>query len=353
MAFQEIKNVVIRGMAACVPEHVEDNRQQPLLGSAEDIARFIENTSIIRRHTVGNSGICTSDLCFTAAQQLINELGWQKAEIDCLLFVTQTPDYQLPSTACILQERLGLPTECFAMQISLGCSGWVYGLSTIASLICNGQFKKGLLLVGDTVTVTKSPLDKSTFPLFGDAGTATAIEFEEGAAGIKVHTGTDGRGYDAIIIKDGGYRHPFSESSLQMQERETGIVRNNLQSYLNGTDVFIFGITRAPQSIKALAQRFNIDLQELDYVVFHQANKMMTEQIRKKIKVAPEKIPYSLSEYGNTSSASIPLTMLTALKEQLTHGKQKLIGCAFGVGLSWGSVYFETENLCCPSILYL
>jgi len=354
MAFQEIKNIVIRGVAACVPEHVVDNRDSNLIGDAADIEKFIENTAIVRRHTVEKSGICTSDLCFTAAQKLMTNLTWSSKEIDCLVFVTQTPDYQLPSTACILQNRLGLPVECFAIQISLGCSGWVYGLSTIASLMANGNFKKGLLLVGDTVTLTKSPLDKSTYPLFGDAGTATAIEFEEGAAGVKVHTGTDGKGYDAIIIEDGGYRNPFSAASLEMKERESGIVRSNLQSHLNGTDVFIFGITRAPQSIKALINHFNLDIESVDYFLFHQANKMMTEKIRKKIGVTDSsKVPYSLQEFGNTSSASIPLTMVTQIREALSSGKYQMIGCGFGVGLSWGTVYFETDNLCCPHVIYL
>ncbi|MDN3658879.1 ketoacyl-ACP synthase III [Ferruginibacter paludis] len=354
MAFQEIKNIVIRGVAACVPEHVVDNRDSTLIGNAAEIEKFIENTAIVRRHTVENSGICTSDLCFEAAQKLLAELNWKSSDVDCLVFVTQTPDYQLPSTACILQHRLGLTVDCFAIQLSLGCSGWVYGLSTIASLMNNGNFKKGLLLVGDTVTVTKSPLDKSTYPLFGDAGTATAIEFEEGAAGIKVHTGTDGKGYDAIIIDDGGSRNPFSSTSLQMKERESGIVRNNLQSHLNGTDVFIFGITRAPQSIKALINHFNINIEMVDYFLFHQANKMMTEKIRKKIGVTDSsKVPYSLQEFGNTSSASIPLTMVTQISETLSVGKHQLVGCGFGVGLSWGTVYFETHNLCCPPVIYL
>ena len=353
MAFLDIKNIVVKGIAACVPKQVEDNRHSPLLGSPEDIAKFIETTSITRRHVVGNSGICTSDLCVVAAEQLINGLGWERAEIDCLVFVTQTPDYQLPSTACILQDRLHLSSDCFALQVSLGCSGWVYGLSTIASLMASGQFRKGLLLVGDTATLTKSPLDKSTYPLFGDAGTATAIQLEQGAAGIKVHAGTNGKGFDKIIIKDGGYRNPFSPRSLEMKEREPGISGNDLQTQMNGIDVFIFGITYAPMSIKALAQKFNIDLQQTDFFVLHQANKMMTEKIRKKINIEPEKVPYSLGEYGNTSSASIPLTIVTQLREQLSKGKHTLIGCGFGVGLSWGSVYFETNELCCPPVLYL
>jgi 3-oxoacyl-[acyl-carrier-protein] synthase III len=353
MAFLDIKNIVVKGIAACVPEQVEDNRTLSLLGTATDIAKFIETTSIVKRHIVGNSGICASDLCVVAAERLIKDLGWNREEIDCLIFVTQTPDYQLPATSCILQHRLNLSTDCFALQISLGCSGWVYGLTTIASLMTNGQFRKGLLLVGDTASLTKSLSDKSTYPLFGDAGTATAIAFEEGAKGIQAHVGTNGEGYDKIIIEDGGYRNPFSADSLKMKEKEPGVSSNKLQTKMNGVDVFIFGITHAPRSMQALAQKFLINLQEVDYFVLHQANKMMTEKIRKKINAAPEKVPYSLDNYGNTSSASIPLTIVTQLKDQLANGKHRLIACGFGVGLSWGSVYFETENFYCSPVLYL
>jgi len=353
MAFLEIKNIKITGIAACVPKHIQDNRELKLLGNPDDITQFIATTGIAQRHTVENDHFCTSDLCFEAAEKLISKLGWDKKEIDCLIFVSQTPDFILPATSCILQERLGLTNDCFAMDISLGCSGWVYGLSTISSLLSTGNLKKGLLLVGDTVTVTKSPQDKSTYPLFGDAGTATALEFSDGAVGLKFQFGTDGKGADSIIIRDGGFRNVFSPESLIVKEREPGIFRNNLQSYLNGTNVFIFGITRAPKSVKLLLEKFNLTNNEIDFFVFHQANRLMNEKIRTKLKIEPEKVPYSLEEFGNTSSASIPLTIATRLNDQLKIGKHQLVGCAFGVGLSWGSVAFETENLVCPELIQI
>jgi len=351
MAFQEIKNVKISGISACVPKHIEDNRNLSLFGDQDEMNKFIDTTGIVQRHTVGNQDICSSDLCYEAAKKLIKELNWEKEEIDCLIFVSQTPDYMLPATSCILQGKLGLSKDCFAMDISLGCSGWVYGLSTITSLLSSGNMKKALLLVGDTVTVTKSPLDKSTYPLFGDAGTATAVEYDLGNDGMKFNTGTDGEKYKNIIIRDGGFRNFFTEDSLKIKEREPGIFRNNLQSFLHGQNVFIFGITRAPKSIKSLLERYEINKEDIDFYIFHQANLLMTEMIRKKIKVKPEKVPYSLNEYGNTSSASIPLTMVTRLSEILKKGKHKNLGCSFGVGLSWGSVVFETSDLVCPDII--
>jgi 3-oxoacyl-[acyl-carrier-protein] synthase-3 len=351
MAFQEIKNIQIKGIAACVPEHIENNRTSKIFEETIDADKFVETTGIEKRHTVNGEVICTSDLCLKAAEALIASLNWDKSEIDCLVFVTQTPDYILPATSCILQNRLGLSTECFAIDISLGCSGWVYGLSTIGSLLSSGNFKKGLLLVGDTVTVTKSNLDKSTYPLFGDAGTATALEFKEGADGLKIHTATDGKGFESIIIKDGGFRHFFNENSLKVEKQPDGAIRNNLQSYLNGQDVFIFGISKAPKSILGLIEKYKINKEEIDYLLLHQANFMMNDKIRKKVNIEENKVPYSLNEFGNTSSASIPLTLVTRLSNEMKSGKNKIMACGFGVGLSWGSAYFETENLCCPELI--
>ncbi len=350
MSFLNIPNVSITGIASCVPHEKIENISSSIFDSAEDANRFVETTGIARRRVVGKSGICTSDLCIEAAEKLIESKKWLKDEIDCLVFVTQTPDYILPATSCIIQDRLGLSKDCYAIDISLGCSGWVYGLSVIASLMQSGMFKKGLLLAGDTTTVTKSPKDKSTFPLFGDAGTATAIEFIENAIGFKFHFGTDGSGFESIMIKDGGFRHPFSVESLEEKDFPGGIIRNDLQSVLNGANVFTFGIGRAPKSVKALTEKFGINLENVDFAVFHQANKMMNEKIRNKLNLSEEKVPYSIADFGNTSSASIPLTMNLKLKEQLSNHKNRIIACGFGVGLSWGTVYFEIENIDCPEI---
>ena len=351
MAFQKVNNVKIVGLGACVPENIVDNRKLKLLGNSDEITNFIETTGIAQRHTIGEKKICASDLCFEAAERLISELNWNKKEIDCLIFVSQTPDYILPATSCILQNRLGLSTECFAIDISLGCSGWVYGLATLSQLLASGNFKKGLLLNGDTVTVTKSDRDKSTSPLFGDAGTATALEFDTSAAPMYFHTATDGSGYKSIMIEDGGFRNFFSPESLEIKEYEKGIFRNNLQSHLNGPDVFIFGITKAPKSINGLIDYFNLDKKDIDYLLLHQANLLMNNKIRKKVGIEEDKVPYSLSEYGNTSSASIPLTIVTKLQDKVLDSKQRFLACGFGVGLSWGTVYFETNGITCPSII--
>jgi len=353
MGFQHFRNVSIRGVAACVPGNIQDNRELPLLGSEEQVQKFIETTGVVTRHTVNKQKICSSDMCYHSAVALLTELKWNRNEIDCLLFVSQTPDYIMPATACILQDRLGLDNECFAMDISLGCSGWIHGMATMGALMQNGGFKKGLLLAGDTSTVTKSPKDKSTYPLFGDGGTATALEYTEGKPGLKVHTATDGKSHKAIIIPDGGFRNFFSVDSLIEKEYDNGIIRNNLQTALDGPGVFIFAISKAPKSILGLLNHFSIDPEKIDYYVLHQANKILNEKIRTKLRLPYEKVPYSIDEYGNTSSSSIPLTMVTRLRQKLISGRCTLITCGFGVGLSWGTIYLETEKIVCPEIILI
>lgn len=351
MAFQINRNIAIRGISACVPSFKEDNKQISLFSDSEESDKFIEATGVEFRRMVKNSGICTSDMCYHSSVKLMEEIGWKPEEIDCLIFVSQTPDYILPATSCILQDRLKFSNDCYALDISLGCSGWVYGLSVITSLLSAGKMKKGLLLTGDTTTVTKSPTDKSTYPLFGDAGTATAVEFDLTAEPMMFHFGTDGKGYEAIMIPDGGFRNIVNKKSFKEEEIEPGIIRNRLQSILNGPAVFTFGISKAPKSVNTILEHFGTEKEKIDYFIFHQANFFMNEKIRTKLKIAPEKVPYSLREYGNTSSASIPLTMVTQLRSQIRSRKIKILACAFGVGLSWASVILDLKEIKSPDLI--
>ncbi len=344
MAYLTIKNVVIKGFSACVPKTIEENIDSPIFKSPAEAEKFISSTGVERRRIASND-TTTSDLCIIAAERLIENLQWEKSEIDCIIFVTQTPDYILPATSCVIQNKLQLSEECYALDISLGCSGWVYGLSIIANLLATGIMKKGLLLVGDTTLKSTSPYDKSAWPLFGDAGTATALEFENNEQELDFHFACDGSGFDAIIIPEGGFRKMFSQDSLKYQQFEEGISRNGLQTILNGMDVFSFGISKAPESINKLLKKFQIDLERIDLFTFHQANLLMNEKIRKKLKLPSEKVLYSLKDFGNTSSATIPLTLITQAKKELETKHLNHIACGFGVGLSWGSVYFETDKI--------
>jgi len=341
MAFVEFKNVRIAGISAGVPKFVASNLH-PLendgISSDYSPEAFVEATGVLERH-VSNS-LTTSDLCFEAAEKLIADLGWDKKEIEALVFVSQTADYVLPATACILQDRLGLSRECYAEDIALGCSGWVYGLSNVASLVATGSIKKALLLAGDAKKRAKGSLD----PLFGHAGTATAIEYSEGDNGFKFHFGTDGSGYDAITMADGGSRNQVSMKSFELEEVE-GKQMHRLQTHMKGMDVFSFGITTAPKSVKKLAEHFGFNYLDADYVIFHQANMKMNNQIVKKLKLDPEKVPSCMYKFGNTSSASIPLTIVTQLKDKFETKPTNFLCCGFGVGLSWGTLAFKSEKM--------
>jgi 3-oxoacyl-[acyl-carrier-protein] synthase-3 len=206
-------------------------------------------------------------------------------------------------------------------------------------------------LVGDTPSKTHSEIDKSVWPLFGDTGTATALEYQPNAEPLLFNMNSDGSGYQAIIINDGGYRNPVTPASFNKVERGDGIVSNNLQTVLDGMDVFSFGIRRAPESINRLMEEFHLNRDEIDYFLFHQANRMMNEVIRKKLKLPVEKVPCSLKDFGNTSSAAIPLTMVTQLQKELREKNLHHVACGFGVGLSWGSVYFNTDKIICSDLI--
>ena len=354
MAFLQINNVKISGLSACVPKNIDENRDFPMFDE-ESCKNFVAVTGVERKRIVP-ADICTSDLCVAAAEKLIADLGWDKEEIALLVFVSQTPDYQLPATSCIIQDRLGLNKDCYALDISLGCSGWVYGLSVITALfnqIPENERKtaKALFLAGETPSKTSSFTDKSTYPLFGDAGTVAALEFSENAKPMLFNMNTDGSGFQAIIINDSGYRNPVNASSFEKITRGEGVESSNLECVLEGMDVFAFGIKRAPESVKKLLEKFEIDKENIDYFLFHQANMFMNEQIRKKLKLEKEKVPYSLKNFGNTSSATIPLTMVTELSERLKTEKLNHIACGFGVGLSWGSVAFETDKIVCSELI--
>lgn len=343
MAFLDIKNVRIAGMSAGVPSFCVDNRGMAIkMGNdVHEADAFIETTHVRQRHV--NPYLTTSDLGLAAAERLITDLGWDKKSIDALLFVSQTADYILPATACILQDKLGLSRECYATDISLGCSGWVYGLSLAASLVSNGQegmMKRALLIAGDSVG--RVPGDS---PLFGAACTVTALEFSEGDKGLQFHFGTDGSGYDAIIIPDGGCRNGITKESFDVYEFEDGYKYNRLQCRMIGLDVFAFGISTAPKSVKKLAKQFGFDYQDRDYFVFHQANMKMNEKIVSKLGLDEAKVSNSIQDFGNTSSASIPLTIVTQLKDKVQDKPAKMLCCGFGVGLSWGSVAYETDGL--------
>ena len=351
MACFSISNIKLSGIAAAVPKASVSNWDYELLTDAEK--KMLVKTIGVEKKRVAPENMATSDLCEAAAESVINELGWNKDEIGIVVFLSQSRDYFLPATAIILQDKLKLSRNCLAFDISLGCSGFPYGLSVIAGLMSSAHIKKGLLMMGDISSATCAYEDKSTYPLFGDAGTVTAIEFDADAPPIHFDLKSNGAGYESIIIRDGGIRNKITEKSLVKTQISPGIERAPLNVELNGVDVFNFSITEVPPLINEFYEFTGTSNKDYDYFLMHQANLLMNETIRKKLKFEPEKVPYSIREYGNTSSASIPLTIVTELKEEVISKKVRLLCSGFGVGLSWGAVAIEADKIVCPDLIEL
>lgn len=349
MALFRTSGAEIKGIAAAVPSTVVSNRDYDYI-SEEERNLLIKTTGIEKRY-FAREGLTTGDLCEQAAQKLIAGLGWKTEEIDLLIFVSQSPDHFVPATSVILQHKIGLGKQTAAFDINLGCSGYVYGLSVVSSMLTTGGFRKALLCAGDISTAALNPKDKSSYPLFGDAGTVTALEYNSAAAPMAFNLQSDGSGKDAIIIPDGGMRNRISDETYIETESAPGVIRHRRNLWLNGFDVFNFSVREAPPNILQLLEYCSIDTSLPDLYVMHQANKLMNETIRKKLKIGPEKVPYSLDEFGNTSSASIPLTMVTRCSEAAQTSKRWLLA-SFGVGLSWGSCFFESGPIFCPPVIY-
>jgi 3-oxoacyl-[acyl-carrier-protein] synthase-3 len=333
-----VNNVKIDAVYACVPSTKIKTSDYSLFNESESLL-FEKTTGIIERR-VANNEITCSDLCFQAAENLLSDLSIDPTEIEALIFVSQSPDYFLPATAVTLQDRLGLSQNCMAFDINLGCSGYVYGLSVISSLVKNG-LKKALLLAGDKSTISTSFNDKSTYPLFGDAGTATLLSYVTLAETFYFDLHSDGSGKDAIIIEYGHSRFPYNIFLDEEKEYEPGIKRSRNQLALDGMKVFNFALKEVAKSIEESLEFAQVEKEQIDYYILHQANKLINDSVRKKMKLAEEKFPMSIGHYGNTSSASIPLTICVTLREQIENKQLSLLLSGFGVGLSWANVILK------------
>jgi len=285
-----------------------------------------------------------SDLCFAAAEQLLADNPIDKSEIDILLFVSQTPDFRMPATSVTLQHRLGLPKSTAAFDIGLGCSGFVYGLSVAYAYANMPQVRKVLLLDGETRSKVYHPKDRKTGFIFGDAAVAAIIEKQDSGTSY-FSLNSDGSKSDLIKIDAGGYRNPSNENTTKEKVvDEHGNIRTDEHGYMNGADVFNFVLREIPKNIKNTLAFSNTEIGDLDFYVFHQANKFMNDYLAKKLKLDLAKVPSSIHKYGNTSSVSIPITIVDQLKDQLNTPK-KILLCGFGVGMSWATAVLATKHI--------
>lgn len=351
MAFLKINNVSIRGISGCVPKNVEENKDLPFY-SPEEAEHVIEEIGIVRRH-IAPAEITVADMCYGAAQKLIEELGWEKESIDLLTLCTQNPDYLNQPTSFLVHEKLGLPQSTICLDFFHGCPGWVVSLSSVCSLLCSAGLKRALLLDGDEVTKWMIANNREERPLFGDAGTATALEFDTNAKPIYFNIGTLSNEGKSLINPDGGFRNPYTMESMKytLDARAGKLSKEEWRKSMDSMDVFSFAITKVPKAMKGLCSEFQIDISDIDKLVLHQANKFMLENIAKRMKFPMEKVPLGLRFYGNTTSASIPLALVTECQKEITTGKQRSLVCGFGTGLSWGAAYFETDKIICPDVV--
>ena len=340
MATITFHGVGIKALSACVPPDIVYNKDLGYLIPEEEIEKTINNIGIEQRRIAADD-VMASDLCFKAAQQLMADNDIDPLSIDVLLFMSQTPDYRIPATSCLLQHRLGLPRETLCFDISLGCSGYLYALSTAFAYASMEGVNRVLLLDGETFSKIVNRRDKVDWPLYGDAGTATLIEKGDyGDSTFMFYT--DGSGANALKIH-AGMRNPITPESCVEREQEEGNIRSDLEVFMDGMDVFNFAISKVPKSIKALLKETDKTIDDVDYLVFHQANRFMMDFFVKKLKIAPERVPYCISKYGNTSSTSVPLTISSELAGKLD-GTHTMLLSAFGAGLSWAAALMQMNN---------
>lgn len=329
---------MISQFASYLPETVLTNEQLAAVYPGWSAEKIFEKTGIRERRIV-SANECASDLAYNAAEQLF--LSHDRTA-NFLLFCTQNPDYLLPTTACLLQHRLGLPTSCAALDFNLGCSGYIYGLSLSNALIQSGSMDSVLLLTADAYSRLIHPMDKSTRTIFGDAGTATMLSKD---SAVRIHSfvlGSDGSGGEQLMVKQGGARNPKTEQS-DVTIDDSGNVLDSNCLFMNGPEIFNFTIRAVPALIRSILGKAKLSMDDIDLVVFHQANAFMLEHLRRKIGIQPDRFVVHIELCGNTVSSTIPLALEHALKTGRLRRGMRVLLAGFGVGYSWGGCIVDWQ----------
>lgn len=336
MAYTEIGGVSIRGIACCLPDNKIETRSHYERFGQEKVDKFITKTGIESNY-ISTPNQCASDLAFEAADKLINELGWDRNSINGLLFFTQSPDYRKPSTACILQHRLDLPTNSVAFDVNLGCSSFVYGLWVCSQLMAGSDINRMLLLIGDNQTKYISPYDHSATMLMTDAGSVIAMEKTPNVEDVfRFQLMTDGSKFKSIYIPAGASRNKYTATEERTDKYGDGILKSDYDHHMNGLDVFEFTISKVPKTIKEYLKRVSLTEKDFDYLVLHQANKAIIEKIAHSVKFPLDKTPINIDRFGNSNGSSIPLLIVDKLQKREMNRKLRLLVCGYGIGLSWG-----------------
>ena len=336
-------NAYIKAISYYLPEKTLTNEQLAQEFPEWTIEKITSKVGVNERYIAATDETAT-DMGVQAAEKLFEEYKIDRSQIDFLLFCTQSPDYFLPTSACIMQNRLYLPTSCGALDFNLGCSGYVYGLSLAKGLITGNIAKNVLLITAETYSKHLHPKDKGNRTIFSDAAAATLIS-TDGFAGIgDFSLGTDGRGANNLIVKSGAFRQPVKSNKIIFDESKNPISDDYL--HMSGTEIFSFTLQTVPQLVENILTKNSIRKEEINLFIFHQANKYMMDFLRKKIKLDPDKFYYYLENVGNTVSSTIPIAMKEAIKDQSINCGDKVLVAGFGVGYSWGGcVLFINERL--------
>lgn len=323
-----IDGIRIDGISTCVPARSVDNLSLGEVHGAVEVRKVVGMAGV-RNRRVADPGVCSSDLCYQAAIDLLERLGWAAESVSGLIMVTQSPDYFLPSTSCVLHKRLGLGTDCATFDVGLGCSGYPYGLYLASTMLKAGGHSRILVLHGETPSRFPGPEDRATSLLFGDAGSATALSLEPGMRTSAFTLCTDGAGYDGLIIRGGGFRdrHPANARDLNV--------------FMDGAAIFNFTIQRVPPLIRDTLQLAALAVDDIDCFAFHQSNQYIMKYLANKCGLPLAKLPIVLGDFGNTGGASVPLTITTTLGASENRGPQRLMMVGYGVGLSWGAAIMD------------
>jgi len=343
-------NTIISGMHYCVPKRRLSNEELATRFDERQLKSITKMAGILERRIVA-PGETASDLAYWAAKRLIEDRRIDPKEIDLLIFASQTGDYQIPATACILQHRLGLSERCAAFDINLGCTSFPYALSVAHSMVVSQVAHKALILNAEAISTVIHPKDRGLVPLHGDGAVATLLEPASGSGGfVGFSLGTEGGGYRHLMIPASGARMPRTPETGTEVADDSGIVRTQEHLHMNGPAIFHFSVYKIPEVIKEALSRFNLTVADLDLVILHQANKTMIDLIYKALEVPPEKRFYFIETVGNTSGASSPMALAEAWRQSRLKPGTRTLLAAFGVGLSWGVTIIEWPEHVLPAV---
>lgn len=356
MAQSVFTKAKVSGIVTCVPENhrlLEDEVDILYNGDIKQVNRIKKSIGLNKRHIVEDENTTTADLCEIAANKLLNEMKIDKLSIGAIIFVSQTPDYFQPATATYLQGKLELSQNCAAFDVNQGCTGYVYGLWLAHMMIETNSCEKVLVLAGDTLSKVVNPLDSNVAALFGDAGTATLVEQSNIEQKTYFTLHTNGTKFDTIIQPKGAFRKPTKDIIKDERVFETSEKRSLSNLYMDGAEVFNFSIETEPKAIAEILELSNSTQEDIDYIVFHQANKYIISNIARRLKFPLEKAPSETTgKYGNQSSGSIPCTICDSINEDVNTKKVKLVLSGFGVGLSWATCQLELDKIYCPEVIF-